>query len=60
MIISSEEVYTNNYTFYPISSSNGSYVFEVTSMNDIGTSGKTTTNFNFERSKGEVYCLHYT
>ena len=57
MIISSEEVYTNNYTFYPTSSSNGLYVIEVTSLNDVGTGGKTTTNFNFERSKFNSYCL---
>ena len=47
-------MYTNNYTFYPTSSSNGLYVIEVTSMNDVGTSGKTTTNFSFEKGKGDV------
>ena len=59
VIISSEEVYTNNYTFYPTSSSNGLYVIEVTSLNDVGTGGKITTNFNFERSKGKfiVYII---
>ena len=54
MIISSEEVYTNNYTFYPTSSSNGLYVINVTSMNDVGNGEKTTTNFNFEKGKEEV------
>ena len=57
VIISSEEVYTNNYTFYPTNSSSGLYVIEVTSINDVGTGEKTTTNFNFEGSKFSSYYL---
>ena len=57
VIISSEGVYTNNYTFYPTNSSSGLYVIEVTSINDVGTGEKTTTNFNFEGSKFSSYYL---
>ena len=42
VIISSEEVYINNYTFYPTNSSSGLYVIEVTSINDVGTGEKTS------------------